>query len=199
MAARANASHQTLLLVPWAYAHPVPAVRWACVHRTASTGQLSRRQLKRALCFDASKLSLSTLLWKHNNMRATALCLLIAALWACAAGQCHTPDVGNVGSEAQLSVDACAINDALKTSPPDYATARAIYTSGRSSKSPTLQGVATGSFPTNLWRRFASFYGDDSWMNTAIVNALDGSPPFTTDARRVKVRGAEIFLCKVSG
>lgn len=129
-----------------------------------------------------------------SRMRVMIVCLLITLAWTLvASNECRSPDVSNVGSEAGLAADVCAINDALGRSPPDYVTARAIYEVGRNSKSPTLKSIAEAQYSTKLWSSFSGFFGDGKWLNTAITAALDGAPPYTSDVKRVQVCEAVFF------
>eukprot|EP00803_Ostreobium_quekettii_P007102 evm.model.scf_3208.1 EVM.evm.TU.scf_3208.1 scf_3208:12816-13169(-) len=108
---------------------------------------------------------------------ASLLCSL-----ALAQDDCYEVDGNNVGEEYKLALDVCAIKDALDS--PDFDAAREIYEMGKNSQSLTLMEVATAEYPTDMYQKYAVFFGDQVWMHTKIDQALSGEGDFDTDVKR---------------
>lgn len=104
---------------------------------------------------------------------------------ALAQDECYEVDFNDVGEEPKLALDVCAINDALEG--PDYDKARDIYENGLNSDSITLMEAATAEYSTNMYQKYAVFFGDQVWMHTKIDQALNGEGDFNTDVKQVQV------------
>lgn len=93
---------------------------------------------------------------------------------------CHEPDASAAASVAALAGDVCTINSLLGSSPPDYVSARKVYEGA-------LQGVTTAVRDTPTWKKFVDCFGRPDWMDDILTDAFEGSPPYTTDTKRVQV------------
>lgn len=118
------------------------------------------------------------------NMLVLLACLLCGMTLA--QDDCYDVDTSNVSDDPKLALDVCEINDLLDMDPPDYAKAREIYKTGMNSKGTTLFDVATAEYPTELYQKYAVFFGDQQWMHTKIDQALDGEGKFSSAIKRVQ-------------
>jgi len=119
---------------------------------------------------------------------ARAYMLIFLACLLCnlaiAQDECYEVDGNNVGEEPKLALDLCAINDAVDGL--DFDTAREIYEMGNNSQSLTLMEVATAEYPTDMYQKYAVFFGDQVWMHTKINQALNREGDFNTDVKQVQ-------------
>lgn len=122
-------------------------------------------------------------------MRSFALLLVACAvcfLSGTVGDDCYQPR-RNIGDEAGLASDICAINDALAQSPPDYATAEEIYTSGRAATEVTLKDIATGDATEGEYADASeALLGEAGWMDALLQQAFDGEGDFDSDTKRVE-------------
>lgn len=131
---------------------------------------------------------------------ACAVCFLSGAV----GDDCYQPR-RNIGDEAGLASDICAINDgtnhtfkcsvtnvmfvALAQSPPDYVTAEEIYSSGREATEITLKQIATGEATEGEYAEASeTLFGEAGWMDTILQQAFDGEGDFDSDTKRVEVK-----------
>lgn len=97
----------------------------------------------------------------------------------------------NVGGYLAVSKDVCDFEAALKRSPPDFAGAEKIYTTGGNSKKSdgsirTLKSL-TGPFTGEpFFDLYARFYGSPAFMDSQVMAALNGAAPFTSQPARLE-------------
>lgn len=120
-------------------------------------------------------------------IRSIALVFIVALCHVAVAQEDECYDVQSaVGNEPDFAADVCAINEALDNG-PDYDTARDIYENGRGDSKVTLQELARAEYPTDSYQKYATFFEDDRWMDTLIIDAFNKKAPFTTDTKRVQM------------
>lgn len=120
----------------------------------------------------------------------------VAVILACAMGMafaqsaCFKPNVEEAGKQAGLASEVCQVNDALGTSPPDFVTAKALFTMGSGDSDNTLEEASEPGFDEEFgptWKQFVDYFGSDTWMKDVVLAALDGDEPYEEDATRVQV------------
>ncbi|MBW3659653.1 MAG: FEA1-related lipoprotein, partial [Actinobacteria bacterium] len=100
--------------------------------------------------------------------------------------------VSDVEAHAQVVNDVCAISDALPgDGEPDYDAARAAYSEGGSSENSdgsarTLQGFATGDRDEPLWNTAVDHFGDQTFLDDFVTEALDGTGTFAGESDAVR-------------
>ncbi|KAI8471514.1 MAG: Low iron-inducible periplasmic protein-domain-containing protein [Monoraphidium minutum] len=104
----------------------------------------------------------------------------------------------NVAGYLKVSNDVCDFKAALDKSPPDWAAAKALYLDGKNSRRSdgsvrTLRSLATGSYVGEpFWDLYTEYFQTPAFADDAIIKALDGTPPFVTDAQRRETAGKAV-------
>ena len=100
--------------------------------------------------------------------------------------------LSDVSAHSRVTLDVCAINDALPTdSPIDYDRVEEIYTEGGASLSGdgsarTLAGFARAARDEEIWNDYAEYYGDPNWLDSYVMSALRGSGDFAGEPDLVR-------------
>ena len=108
----------------------------------------------------------------------------------------YTP-VSDVSSHAKVCLDVDEINNLLpKDAAIDYAAIKDIYQNGKHSvKSSgsvrTIGGFATSNRDEAIWNDYVSYYGDENWLNTFAMSAIDGTGAFAGEADLVRRQGIQ--------
>ena len=107
----------------------------------------------------------------------------------------YTP-VSNVESHANLSLDVAEINGLLGEKPINWAAVKELYENGKNSKKSsgnrTLAGYARNEGRSEaIWDDYTAFYGDQTWLDTFVMSAIDGTDAFAGTSDAVRKQGAQ--------
>ena len=103
----------------------------------------------------------------------------------------NTP-VSDVSGHAKVVLDICEINALLpKDAPIDYAAIETLYEDGRNSvKSDgsvrTIAGFARKDRDEDIWNDYTSYYGDQHWLDTFVMSAIEGTGAFAGEPDLVR-------------
>ena len=101
--------------------------------------------------------------------------------------------VSDVASVAALSRDVAAIAALVTTRGPDVAAIEAIYADGRNAVGDdgsvrTLRALATAARDEPLWNDAVAFFGERTWLDTFVAEALAGTGAFAGASDAVRGR-----------
>lgn len=102
--------------------------------------------------------------------------------------------VSDVASHAKITLDVCGVAAALEAEPPDFGAAGRAYAEGGNSMKGdgevrTLQGFAASPLDEPTWQAYAAHFGDETWLDTYVTDALDGTGRFEGAADDVRTQG----------
>lgn len=103
----------------------------------------------------------------------------------------------DVSGHALVCLDVAEINGQLGEKPIDWSAVKDLYENGKlAAKSDgsmrTLAGVARkASRSEPLWDDYTSFYGDQTWMDSFVSAAVDGTGAFSGESDGVRKQGAQ--------
>ena len=108
----------------------------------------------------------------------------------------YTP-VSDVVTHARVVSDVAEINELLGASPIDWSAVEKLYTEGKNSvKSDgsirTIAGYARNDSRSEaIWDDYTSYYDDQTWLDTFVTNAIEGTGPFAGESDAVRKQGAQ--------
>ena len=100
--------------------------------------------------------------------------------------------VSDVSSHAKVVLDVCEINALLpKDIPIDYAEVEKLYVGGKNSVKGdgsvrTIAGFARTDRNEDIWNDYTEYYGDEQWLDTFVMSAIEGTGPFAGEPDLVR-------------
>jgi hypothetical protein len=108
----------------------------------------------------------------------------------------YTPG-SDVSAHARVVLDICEINDLLPSEAAiDYDAIRTLYEAGKNSVNGdgsvrTLGGFARSERDEAIWNDYVDHYGDPTWLDTFVTDAIDGTGPFAGQSDPVRRQGIQ--------
>ncbi|MQG87403.1 MAG: hypothetical protein FI699_00840 [SAR202 cluster bacterium] len=108
----------------------------------------------------------------------------------------YTP-ASNVVSHSLVVNDVAEINELLGASPIDWAAVEKLYTEGKNSVKGsgsirTIAGYARNDSRSEpIWDDYTSYYNDQTWLDTFVTSAIEGTGPFAGESDAVRKQGAQ--------
>jgi hypothetical protein len=105
--------------------------------------------------------------------------------------------VSDVSAHAQVSEDVAEINGLLSSAPYDYEAIKAIYEQGQHSVNAdgsmrTIAGFARNAERSEpIWDDYTSYYDDNTWLDTFVMAAIEGTGPFAGEPDDVRKQGVQ--------
>ena len=101
----------------------------------------------------------------------------------------------DVVSHSLVVVDVAEINALLGADKIDFAAVKALYEDGKNSvKSSgirTIAGFARSERSERIWDDYTAYYNDQTWLDTYVTHAIDGTGPFEGEADGVRKQGVQ--------
>ena len=104
--------------------------------------------------------------------------------------------VSDVANHARISRDVAEINALLRESPIDWAAVNTLYVGGKNSASGdgfrTIAGFARNEGRSEaIWNDYVAYYGDQTWLDTFVTDAMKGTGAFAGEPDGVRKQGVE--------
>lgn len=106
--------------------------------------------------------------------------------------------LSDVATHARVVLDVCLINQKLPSdgSPIDFAGIKEIYEDGVSSVKGdgsvrTIAGFARSKRDEDIWNDYVVYYGDDTWLDSFVSSAINGTGAFAGEADLVRRQGIQ--------
>ena len=103
----------------------------------------------------------------------------------------------NVVSHSLVVNDVAEINELLGASPIDWSAVEKLYTEGKNSvKSDgsirTIAGYARNDSRSEaIWDDYTAYYDDQTWLDTFVTSAIEGTGQFAGESDAVRKQGAQ--------
>ncbi len=108
----------------------------------------------------------------------------------------YTP-VSDVAAHARVVSDVAEINEFLNSPPIDWAAVEALYVNGKNSlrsdgATRNIAGFARNDGRSEaIWDDYTSYYNDQTWLDTFVLSAIQGTGPFAGESDAVRRQGAQ--------
>jgi hypothetical protein len=104
--------------------------------------------------------------------------------------------LSDVANHARISRDVAEINGLLAVSPIDWAAVNTLYVDGKNSVGGdgfrTIAGFARNEGRSEaIWDDYTAYYGDQTWLDTFVTDAINGTGAFAGEPEGVRKQGAE--------
>jgi hypothetical protein len=104
--------------------------------------------------------------------------------------------VSEVANHARISRDVAEINALLRESPIDWAAVNTLYVGGKNSASGdgfrTIAGFARNEGRSEaIWDDYVAYYGNQTWLDTFVTDAMNGTGAFAGELDGVRKQGVE--------